>query len=174
MKLKNQVCSLELSKKLEELGVKQSSLFWWVKGKMDYGYEGEWWIEESNDWFIFDQKVGYEFNRYDLQLEVKRWEDESSEEFEKWRKRQKRAENKFLKENIISAFTSAELGEILPNGIDYIITTTKQANRWLCRCEYIKGAFREELYYEWAETEVDVRALVLIYLLENKIIKLRK
>ena len=30
MKLENQVCSLELSKKLKELGVKQESLWWWA------------------------------------------------------------------------------------------------------------------------------------------------
>jgi len=29
MKLENQVCSLELAKKLKELGVKQESLWWW-------------------------------------------------------------------------------------------------------------------------------------------------
>ncbi len=31
MKLEQQVCSLELAKKLEKLGVKQKSLFWWGK-----------------------------------------------------------------------------------------------------------------------------------------------
>jgi len=31
MKLKDQVCSLELAKKLKELGVKQESLWWWIK-----------------------------------------------------------------------------------------------------------------------------------------------
>lgn len=30
MKLEDQICSLELSKKLKELGVKQESLFFWV------------------------------------------------------------------------------------------------------------------------------------------------
>ena len=31
MKLEQQVANLELSKKLKELGVKQESLFWWMK-----------------------------------------------------------------------------------------------------------------------------------------------
>ena len=37
MELKNQVCSLELSKKLKELGCKQESLWYWVEyyGKLD-------------------------------------------------------------------------------------------------------------------------------------------
>lgn len=30
MKLENQVCSLELAKRLKELGFKQESFFWWV------------------------------------------------------------------------------------------------------------------------------------------------
>ena len=30
MKLENQVCSLELAKKLKELGCKQESLWWWA------------------------------------------------------------------------------------------------------------------------------------------------
>lgn len=33
MKIEDQVCSLELAKELKELGVKQSSLFYWVKPK---------------------------------------------------------------------------------------------------------------------------------------------
>lgn len=33
MKLEDQVCSLELAKKLKRLGVKQDSLFWWINHK---------------------------------------------------------------------------------------------------------------------------------------------
>jgi hypothetical protein len=41
MKLEDQVCSLELAKRLQELGVKRESLFYWHeeqghKGKTDY------------------------------------------------------------------------------------------------------------------------------------------
>ena len=32
MKIEDQVCSLELSKKLKELGVKQDSIFYWING----------------------------------------------------------------------------------------------------------------------------------------------
>lgn len=32
MKIENQVCSLDMSKQLKELGVKQESYFWWVNG----------------------------------------------------------------------------------------------------------------------------------------------
>ncbi len=35
MKLEDQVCSLELAKKLKELGVKQNSLFRWVKSELN-------------------------------------------------------------------------------------------------------------------------------------------
>jgi len=39
MKLEDQVCSLELAKKLKELGVKQESYWSWLKGDADYGDE---------------------------------------------------------------------------------------------------------------------------------------
>ena len=55
MKLENQVTNLELSRKLKELGVKQESLFWWVRGEMNYGYEGEWSIKEGDNYFLFDE-----------------------------------------------------------------------------------------------------------------------
>lgn len=52
MKLENQVCSLELSKQLEKLGVEQGSLSYWVH------INGE----ERNEWVILFKK---EFsNRY--------------------------------------------------------------------------------------------------------------
>ena len=70
----------------------------------------------------------------------------------------------------ISAFTVAELGELLPNGLEYIITTTKAINKWMCLCEHIEGAFRKTTNREWADTEVNARAQMLVYLLENKLI----
>jgi len=39
MKLKNQVCSLELSKQLEKLGVKQNSFWYWFNPFKNQGWE---------------------------------------------------------------------------------------------------------------------------------------
>lgn len=64
-----------------------------------------------------------------------------------------------------SAFTVAELGELLPDWTD---TTRRGANDWLCRApdehEVIKS------YYSFSLKEADARAKMLIYLLENKLI----
>ena len=36
MPLEQQVCSYELAKRLEELGVRQESVFWWVDRKLGH------------------------------------------------------------------------------------------------------------------------------------------
>ncbi len=43
MKLEDQLTSLEPSKKLEKLGVKQDSLFWWIK----YSANGKFWLKRG-------------------------------------------------------------------------------------------------------------------------------
>ncbi len=72
MKLEDQVCSLELAKKLKELGVKQESLFSWL------------YIEKTKKWRLVA----------------------SSEELE--------VRSFYVGKELISAFTVAELGEMLP------------------------------------------------------------
>lgn len=46
MKLEKQVCSLELAKRLMELGVRQDSLWWWVK----LNSEGYWRIQSGSNY----------------------------------------------------------------------------------------------------------------------------
>lgn len=115
MKLEKQVVSLELAKRLKELGVNQESLFHWE-------------AEQANDsygWnYILTQKQiagGYYY----------------------------------------SAFTVAELGEILGEDIPKIFQNVNR--KWVLFNPYT-GA---NLIHD---TEADARAQMLIYLLENKLI----
>jgi len=157
MKLSQQVSSPELSNKLKELGVKQKSLFWWVKGKMNYGYEGEWDIDESDNYFLFDHVVGHTFSADEFRLSA---DDlgEYFEDFEKLRKKTKKIQKKRMKD-ICSAFTVAELGEMLP--AEYI--TRKIGERWRGRRIGENYATISE-----SETEADARAKIIVHLLEDK------
>lgn len=116
MNLENQVVSLELAKKLKELGVKQKSLFWWW-------YSGKWWRVTLS-----------ENNRPDPQY---------------------------------SAFTVAELGELLPSGFSSMPFKTAEGEvGWLANYksdELIAGYF--------AEREADARAELLARLIEKGVVK---
>lgn len=111
MKLEDQVCPLELAKRLKELGVKQESAFYWC----DNNY-GTWELEDSplpafeSDW--------------------------------------------------CSAFTVAELGEMLPSGV-----TTERilGSMWLSKK---KG----DRFDATSVTEADARAKMLIHLIENSVL----
>ena len=115
MKLKQQVCSLELAKQLKELGVKQESLFYWQE------------INSKKPKLVQNRNTG----------------NENSNDEAKW----------------YSAFTVAELGEMLPVGAWVIVKTDGAGFRFT-----IPPNFIDE------ETEADARAKMLIYLLENKFI----
>lgn len=128
MTLEQQVCSLELSKKLKELGVKQESYFRHVRlsNKPD----------STEDWYLLDRKPT------DC-LEI------------------------------ISAFTVAELGEMLPD--DYVsgqIPLDAVEGKWKC----MKMSFPEfepwNDFWEHADTEADARSKMLIYLIENNLVQL--
>jgi len=74
---------------------------------------------------------------------------------------------------IASAYTVAELGEMLPEYIrtnaGYLqLVTVKISKKWEVR--YNLGQEMYKLFYN--ETEADARAKMLIYLLENKLISL--
>lgn len=112
MPLEKQVTSLELSKKLENLGVKQDSLFY-HDNHSEYG-EG---------WLITQEPESDEY---------------------------------------ISAFTVAELGELLPA---HIQCDKYQSSKYLWSMSW--NDMKGESHNENANTEVEARGLMLVYLLEN-------
>lgn len=115
MKLEEQVCSLELSKRLKELGVSQESYFTWVTGEN-----------------VLDKKA-YAHLVSGVQDYPLGWLD------------------------TYSAFTVAELGEMLPYAVETSKRTEDGRNAWFC----IHPRGRVEM----ADTEADVRAKMLIYLM---------
>ena len=120
MELEKQVCNLELSKKLKELGVKQESLFYYLQ--------------------YADQKpliVGH---------------NDASPGWSNY-----------------SAFTVAELGEMLPEKA--CIRTVKLVEEWCCDYHPKNSKFNFPEHREVSNIEADARAKMLVYLLENKLIK---
>jgi hypothetical protein len=130
MKLENQCVSLEIAKRLKELGCTQESLFYW--------------------------------HNVDVMPSIicKHWHPERSGDF--W----------------ISAYTVAELGEILPGQFrkynqqiqlyrEYFINHAKVGDVWLTDC--VNEASNTSLKTFKCETEANARGRMLIYLLENKI-----
>lgn len=115
MKIEDQVVSLELAKRLRELGVEQQSYFYWIK------------VEENKYWVI----------RSDI---IKRCDSDCS------------------------AFTVAELGEMIPARIytrKYVMY-----DRWRC-----VNPLKRDMPIIHEENEANARAKMLIYLLENGLIK---
>ena len=148
MTLEKQVCSLELAKKLKELGVEQESVFWYVD--VD-GYDSELVIEE----YLIPKK-GFFFNKKE--------------------------------KGGISAFTGAELGEMLPKQIEYKVSDygDRAGYRSLdlkCGKAIINDGWYVlysdphtsnlvPVYGTYETTEADARAKMLVYLIENKLITL--
>ncbi len=124
MKIKQQVCSLELAKKLKELGVKQESFFYWA-------------LRQDGSW-ICAQGQG--------------WSDS------------------------ISAFTVAELGEMLPNMFEYEVFKRCLIKSFKIDDTHITAIYNmdsKHLLWLEADTEADARAKMLIYLLENNLIQVK-
>ena len=120
MKLQDQVISLKYAQKLKKLGVKQESIWYWIKDRKDKDIESnyELWLGET----------------------LKPWEVD--------------------KEIVYSAFTVAELGEMLPLGY----ASWRNPNDFMCE------SGNEELEQR-DNTEANARAKMLIYLIENKLLK---
>lgn len=139
MKLEEQVASLELSKKLRDLGVKQESAFYWWEDRYGPG-------------------TGHQLQD----------------------RKPRNPKNGWMSS---SAFTVAELGEMLPNKFghkDYLYLLSCEKF-----CEFDSGSRYLVLYdpvppdnwpdqvalEQFAATEADARAKMLIYLIEGCIVK---
>lgn len=147
MKLEQQVCSLEFAKKLKELGVKQESLFYWQasKRKMKDYIAEGKWV--PRDYSLIPRREGYISD----------------------------IAGAYGYNRYISAFTVAELGEMLPSSIEL-----GNFDEIFLHCNKMRGEIWE-VEYSWYETvhkyfedksEADARAKMLIYLIENKLITL--
>lgn len=132
MKLEDQVVSLELAKRMKELGFEQESYFRWANINAKDGVVWDLYVHPSID------------NRPHPDL---------------W---------KFG----ISAYTVAELGEMLPcNAFSGKIKTTETTDpdsKELICFECWNNGFGGGRYYE--DTEADARAKMLIYLKENNLL----
>ena len=115
MKLEDQVCSLELAKKLKKLGVNQESLWYW----------------HFNEKHCPDDHI-----------------------------------NLHKDGNNCSAFTVAELGEMLPKASSY-----KHEDYSWCSL-FVNEEPAYMAHREYDETEANARAKMLTYLLENKLIEI--
>lgn len=152
MKLEDQVCSLELAKRLKELGVKQESLFYWYKDSID--------IDEFN-WELGVVAVniqekealhGFGYGKRGLDV-VHGLRDFNAAE-----------------PDYVSAFTVAELGvmlgPILPALRDYG-NSERIGDCWKATLpeggEYTLGLSERV-------TEANARAKMLVYLLENDLL----
>lgn len=134
MKLEDQVCSLELSKRLKELGVKQESLFVWE--------------------YYDDQCHGVKFIPYAV------------------------VPSEMNKFKLYSAFTVAELGEMLPYELYisnrpfwYATGKTDPNDKYYLEHEVSYGMEDDAYHIERDDKEADARAKMLIYLLENKLME---
>jgi hypothetical protein len=142
--LENQVCSLELSKRLKELGVKQESVFYWADGSVV--------ISIDMDLLLTNNKVR-SFSAIN--------NDYPDEDIY----------------NLYSAFTVAELGEMLPpyvklNQCEFYYTQipSQHLDKWII---FYRAAFNSWTGQDQEdENEANARAKMLIYLLENKLMEL--
>lgn len=149
MELKNQVVSLELAKKLKELGVKQESLFYWRLAYCVFGgFEGGVFLGGGGE--FGDYRIEYLPKPRYTTADVK------------WNER----DLSYLCETEVSAFTVAELGEMLPD--DYS-ASYKLGDDWNIYDH--AESIDEDAHWESSNTEADARAKMLIYLLENNLTK---
>lgn len=140
MKLEQQVTSLDPSCRLKELGVKQESLFWWEP--TSNRKDAKWSLQLCEFYCdcSYDDHCDAEPSGYT-----------------------------YNREDCISAFTVAELGEMFNRqGVGGFRSALLGKDGWICFATTVKSGEHNER----ADTEADARAKMLIYLLENRLITL--
>lgn len=145
MKLEEQITNLELSKKLKELGVKQEGLFWWI----EWGDEKDVCDEEQIE---YHKKSDYPRVVFCSTGKVPTFSIPP-------------------KSKTYSAFTVAELGEILSkvkfkSDLRELQMGGNNLHFWV---ETKYDSHDEEFISD--ESEANARAKALIYLIENKLLQ---
>jgi len=186
MKLKDQVCNLKLARKLKELRIKQKSLWYWVNSSYSTGFEGNdmiWFCDGK--WIITDRKPDIEFDMTGKVTEeegliLDSFTPESYNEQKYNEYMDKIRPEKIKNIRVYSAFTVAELGEILKHYWsihERFLVKPFDNKRWFVwwfekpHFHYSTPRKKDEKHYEEANTEASARAKMLVYLLENKLIK---
>lgn len=129
--LEKEVCSLDLSKRLKELGFKQESLFYWFEHK-----------ENGRVMLAYKTQVGY-YNENGAGFS-----DRTLETCD-----------------IYSAYTVAELGEMLPE--NFRSGKGDKDSQFYCR---VDDEDFNPIHICFSDTEADARAEMLIYLKKNNLI----
>lgn len=126
MTLEQQVCNLEIAKRLKELGVKQRGVLF-------------------AHFFNAGEPTGaiVDATMYDSM------------------------DDDYWKAKLVSAFTVAELGEMLPDGFSVKKMIDARFGNYYCYVKIGKSA----PFLEGAETEADARAKMLIFLIQNNLLK---
>ncbi|MFP5263717.1 MAG: hypothetical protein ACLGJB_17695 [Blastocatellia bacterium] len=143
MTLEQQVVSLELAKKLKELGVKQESLFWWYERKNQRNEGTNWQVSNNADHRIWPEDfltVASAFTVAEL--------------------------GEMLHEPLRSSDDMMNM--YYPN---CFITYFKEPDKhWVIGDKY---PLAKAQWIDYGTTEADARAKMLIYLVENKLIQLQ-
>jgi len=155
MQLENQVCSLEQSKKLKQLGVvQQDANFYWGKD-LTKGTKSKMILHSKSDVLLNMAFI----DKYTLpKIKLSIWIKEK---------------------NLIAAFTVAELGIMLPEYYPSWRFTFKKSKRWVSTVitkDKVKDGNTVTTVNEfdrYADTEAQARAIILIDLLKNEVISVK-
>lgn len=151
MTLESQVCSLDLAKRLKELGVQQESVLYYADSRKSWKEYNCPPRSSAYDELKFIPFLGVDPGNAEVMLCFGR---DQAEGFIAG----------YNDSEPLSAFTVAELGEMLP--VEYHSYRVGQI--WFC-VTYL-GRMMKHIKSGQSGTEADARAKMLIYLLENKLV----